>query len=182
MQKEYDLSLPWEDSKNHEVFNNIKEEFLFRLNPHWIIKTIVCAEGVFSLEINDHETEQPMELRGNYTIGLDGLPLITTASDTWHSIQFFEKNGSLHVAVIYEEDLTEENEKKVVLWLRSIKEYLRLYTKKNINTLFFRIIMNKIILTMTPSQRKISLMLIRITILELLVILIILVGWFFFLR
>ncbi len=40
--------------------------------------------------------------------------------------------------------------------------------------------MNRIILKMTPSQRKISLMLIRLTVVEIFVILLIVVGYVIF--
>ena len=55
-----------------------------------------------------------------------------------------------------------------------------MYLKNTLNTVFFRYIMNKIILKMTPSQRKISLMLIRLTVVEIFVILLILVGYVIF--
>lgn len=182
MRKEYDIYLPWDTKKHHDVFVRVREEFLFRLNPHWVINSFSCAEESYVAEITDHETDQSSVLKGGYTIGPDGFPRISAENGDWHSVNFFEKNGSLHAEVNYIEDPPEEVERQVVLWLRSVKEYLRLYTANSINARFFRLIMNRIILQMTPSQRKISLMLIRITILELLVIVLILVGWFFFIR
>jgi len=79
-----------------------------------------------------------------------------------------------------EEEPDEAVERLVVLWIRSIKEYLRMYLKNTLNTIFFRYIMNKIILKMTPSQRKISLMLIRLTVVEIFVILLIVIGYVIF--
>jgi len=182
MRKEYDIYLVWGRTKDRDVFARVKEEFLFRLNPHWIINSFSYSEESYLAEIKDHETDQASVLKGNYTLDPDGFPRITAQHSDWDSIRFFEKNGNLHAEVSYVEDPPEEVERQVVLWLRSVKEYLRLYTSNSINARFFRIIMNRIILQMTPSQRKISLMLIRITILELLVIVLILVGWFFFIR
>ena len=74
--------------------------------------------------------------------------------------------------------LSSEEEQDLTLWLQSIRQYLRLYLKTTPNTLFFRFLMNKALLKMNPSQRKISLMIYRFTLLEIVVILIILVGYF----
>lgn len=182
MHKDYDLFLQWETTGKRDVFGLIKAEFLFRLNPHWVITTFSLKEDSFSVEIADHETNRSTLLEGSYTRDKNGYPHITVENYDWRAIRFFERNGSLHVNVTYAEPPSEEIEKNVVLWMRSIKEYLRLYLKNTINTYFFRYIMNKVILQMTPSQRKISLMLIRVSILEILLIVSILIGWFFFFR
>ena len=182
MRKEYDIYLPWVRAKDHDVFARVREEFIFRLNPHWIINSFSYSKESYVAEITDHETEQPNVLKGDYSIDPDGFPRISAEQNDWDSLKFFEKNGSLHAEVNFTEDPSEEVERQVVLWLRSVKEYLRLYTTNSINARFFRLVMNRVILQMTPSQRKISLMLIRITILELLAIVLILVGWFFFIR
>lgn len=180
MEREYDLFLPWKGHKTKEIFDVIDDELFFRLNPHWIIESFVTSEGVFTVEITDHATDQSAVLKGTIVKDSMGFPSISGDSHEWSTLIFFEKNGSLHVRVIYADEPEEEVERTLVLWLRSIKEYLRLYATSTINTRLFRLLMNRIILKMTPSQRKISLMLIRITILELLVILLILVGWIFF--
>jgi hypothetical protein len=79
-----------------------------------------------------------------------------------------------------EDELAEDVERHVVLWLRSVKEYLRMYLTNSLNARVFRYIMNRVILKMTPSQRKISLMLIRLTVVEIFIILLIVVGYVVF--
>ena len=180
MKKEYDLFLPWDNDKNTKIFSFITDELYFRLNPHWIINSFSSSTGNYSVEITDHATDLSFALKGTLTKKTSGFHEISSDSEEWNLISFYEKNGSLHAEVTYPNTPSEEVERQLVFWLRSIKEYLRLYTTKTINTLIFRYVMNRIILKMTPSQRKISLMLIRITMLEILVILIILVGWFVF--
>jgi len=180
MKKEYDLFLPWNSEKHAEIFSNLDEEMYFRLNPHWIIDSFASSKKAYTAEITDHASGQSIKLQGNVTLDSAGLPIITADSDNWKSITFSEKKGNLHAEVIFEDDPSEEVERQLVFWLRSIKQYLRLYATNTINTRFFRMLMNRVILQMTPSQRKISLMLIRITALELLVILLILVGWVVF--
>lgn len=185
MNKEYDLHLPLKTELrdgNNPVFPRIKEEHLFRLNPHWIVKTFSCSDSSYSIEIVDHETEVSKTLAGRYIINAEGFPELSADGNEWLSIRFFLKEGSLHADVTYREEPEEDVERKMVLWLRAVKEYLRLYSENTLNTRFFKMLMNRVILPMTPSQRKISLMLIRITILELLIIVVILVGWFFFFR
>jgi hypothetical protein len=180
MNREYDLFLSWDASKGTKIFAVIDDELYFRLNPHWIIDSFSSSSGGYSVQITDHATDQSISLEGTISCNSDGFPRITSDGDEWQAISFCEKNGNLHAEVSYTDAPSEEVEKQLVFWLRSIKEYLRLYATNTINTRFFRMLMNRVILKMTPSQRKISLMLIRITMLEILVILIILVGWFVF--
>ena len=182
MNREYDLFLPWKTADSITVFDQIKPESLFRLNPHWVINEFACTENVFTADMADHETGSPVNLSGEYNRDRSGFPIISADNSEWGVIRFLEKDGSLHADVSYVTEPPEEIEQKIVLWLRAIKEYLRLYLTKSLNTRFFKLVMNRVILPMTPSQRKISLMLMRITVLEILVIFIILFGWFFFLR
>ena len=185
MNREYDLHLPLKSKskgRGDSFFPRIKEEYLFRLNPHWIVNDFSCSDSSYSVEIVDHETEVSRILTGLYSANAEGFPTISADGCEWQSIRFFLKNGSLHAEIIYQEEPEEEVERKMVLWLRAVKEYLRLYSEDTLYTRFFRMLMNRVILPMTPSQRKISLMLIRITILELLIIVVIIVGWFFFFR
>ena len=68
----------------------------------------------------------------------------------------------------------------MLLWIRAIQEYLRLYATTTPQTLVFRGIMNSMMLKMNPSQRKITIMLTKITVIELLVTVIIVVGYVYF--
>lgn len=182
MNKEYDLFLPWQKLSPGNLFPKFSDEYFFRLNPHWIITSFTLEDSSYTAKINDHETEEEFIIKGNITKDPAGFLTLTGDASIWRQITFFDKDGSLHAAVIYNDQPTEEEEKRIVLWLRSIKEYLRLYLKNSINSRFFRLLMHRVILQMTPSQRKISLMLIRITALELIAIIAILVGWFFIFR
>ena len=180
--KTYDLFLPLEDEQENSLFSQLSLEKFMRLNPHWIISNIKADEIEYQAEIKDHETETQLNLAGTYELLSDGFPCLKSGSEVWKSIRFFKDNNSLFARVEFSEEPEENVERQVVLWLRSVKEYLRMYAKTNVSTLFFRFLMNRVILTMTPSQRKISLMLIRITVLEIIAILAILVGWFFLFR
>lgn len=182
MQKEYDLFLPWKSQENTPLFTRIKPENFFRLNPHWVINSFVQTNDTYSAEITDHESEQTMVLQGSFRVDTDGFPVLSADKNDWIIVGFFLKDNSLHAKVIFREEPLEDIERHVVLWLRSIREYLRLFTTNSINARFFRFIMNRVILQMNPSQRKISLMLIRLTMLEILLIVALVVGWYFFFR
>jgi len=182
MKKEYDLYLDWDSGTSAKAFTKIDKESLFRLNPHWIINSFESSEDSYIARITDHETERDSVLQGNITFNHTGLPCLAAQDTIWERITFGAKGGHLHAYVDYTEEPSAEEERRIVLWLRSIKEYVRLYTKTTLNTWVFRYIMNRIVLKMTPSQRKISLMLIRVTVLEMVAILLILVGWFFLFR
>ncbi len=75
-----------------------------------------------------------------------------------------------------------EGEDDILRWLTGIREYARLYMGSTLNTLLFRFLMNKMMLRMNPSQRKISMMLIKITLVEILVFIVIVAGYLMFMK
>ena len=184
MQKEYDLSLPIQGKKLPLCLTDLLSvETFFRLNPHWIIENLVAENGAFTAALKDHESEKSFQLTGILS-SLDTRTLeVAFDQGDYRKIRLFAKDGGFWATVIYSSDDKEPDEaveRHIVLWIRSIKEYLRMYLKNTPNTIFFRYIMNRIILKMTPSQRKISLMLIRLTVVEIFVILLIVVGYVIF--
>ncbi len=180
--KEYNLFLPWKSEENDSIFREIANENLFHLNPHWIISHLSFEEDSYRIEVRNHATDKESSFRGKVITSTDDALTITAEEKIWGKIRFFEKESSLFAEITYTQEIEEENERFLVLWLQSIKQYLRLYLTTSLNTRFFRFLMNKIILKMNPSQRKISLMLIRLTIVEIIVILIILIGWLLLFR
>lgn len=75
-----------------------------------------------------------------------------------------------------------ESDYQLGLWLNGIFHYLRLYSTKNPVAMITRFVMDRAILQMNPSQRKICLMLMRFTILEVIIIITIGIGAYFFMR
>lgn len=183
MKKEYDLSLPVQGKKKPLSLTDLLSiETLLRLNPHWIVEDLTEDNGTFTVDLKDHETERTFQLSGS--LAFTDAQTLELAFEQGHysKIRLFPKDSGFWAEVTYnlEEEPDEALERLVVLWVRSIKEYLRMYLKNTLNTIFFRYIMNKIILKMTPSQRKISLMLIRLTVVEIFVILLIVIGYVIF--
>jgi len=184
MQKEYDLSLPMTEAKvplNLGVILSI--DTFFRLNPHWIVEEIEENGDGFVASLKDHVSGSDFTVKGELATSKGNRFEITMEHEAYRSIEVFISSDKLMGAVEYgvaDDELTEEVERHVVLWLRSVKEYLRMYLTNGLNARVFRYMMNRVILKMTPSQRKISLMLIRITVVEILVILLIVVGYVIF--
>ncbi len=187
MEKDYALALEASEKRNPIDFNRfLDEEKLLRLHPHWVITQIKKENHRIAARIRDHATDDRFGLSFELVFyGANRMRLVF-ATDDLKEIDFFLKNKELHARVIYPdtEGALEAVEEKynISLWLRGIREYIRLYLTTSINTLFFRLLMNRVILTMTPSQRKISMMLFRFTLLEILVILLIVIGYVIFVQ
>ena len=184
MQKEYDLSLSVGSAKKPIVLGELLPvETLLRLNPHWIIESVDEEDGHFTARLKDYVSGVEFPLTGTLVISEVGEIVLTMDHEKFQGVEIFTTDGNLFATVTYpydEDELAEEDERYVVLWLRSVKEYLRLYLKESLYARFFRYVMNKVSLQMTPSQRKISLMLIRFTVVEIFVIFLIVVGYVLF--
>ncbi|MFW2368773.1 MAG: hypothetical protein ACN4GW_20335 [Desulforhopalus sp.] len=184
MIKEYDLSLSARGRKQPlSPGKLLSTETFLRLNPHWIVEELTEGTPSFSAQLKDHESGKLFSLSGTLVNRGGQIFEVDFESGDYRRITLFPQQDNLWARVEYsnpEAETPEDVERHVVLWLRSIKEYLRMYLTNSWNAIFFRYIMNKIILKMSPSQRKISLMLIRITIVEIFVILLIVVGYVIF--
>jgi hypothetical protein len=158
-------------------------ETFVRLNPLWIVKAFKQEGDTFQAELKDYSTDKEFTLSGSIDNEMTSSFQATLSGGDYELVSIEQSNNNFQATVIYgdpEFEEESEQERHTVMWLRGIQEYLRLYQKKTINTVIFRYIMNRIVLTMSPSQRKICLMLLRITAVELLVILIIVIGYVFF--
>lgn len=187
MEKEYDLALDISRKKGMLDFSSIlDEEKLLRLHPHWFVNDLTTENHYATAQLKDHATDEIFFLSFSLVFDGDATMTLVFEGNALQKIAFFKQNGHLHARVISED--SEEKAHQAVakyqidLWLRGIREYVRLYMTTTINTLFFRFIMNRVILTMNPSQRKICLMIFRFTLLEVFVILLIVIGYFVFIQ
>jgi len=182
MLKEYDLAL---DLKGREISRLFKRLFdaekLLRLHPHWFIEEVIEDQEGVKARLKDHATETYLDICFALAISeLSGMSL-DFKRESLHNITLFDKNGCLYASVsgnTSEQELDQHY--SLSLWLRSIREYIRLFIKTTPNTLFFRFIMDHAVLKMNPSQRKVSLMILRFTALEILVIVLIVIGYVIF--
>ena len=156
-------------------------ERLIRLHPHWYVKNLTRQGDWFQAVLQHHATENALDL--TFTLlfpGRSELMVVLESGPVTH-IHFFPQNRRLHVSFKERKPpLQPDQEQDLTLWLQSIRQYLRLYLKATPVTLFFRFLMNQALLKMNPSQRKISLMLYRVTVLEIAVTLIIVIGYLYF--
>lgn len=181
MEKEYELHLQLaQGQQNKFLGDHLLLEQIIRLNPYWKITEITGSTGEYEINGEDHETAVPFAVKGEFETSEANGVTITAKEESWSSITFFERDGAAWATVNYHEEPDEAEEQKIVYWLRSIREYLRLYVTSNLWTKAHRYMMNKILLPMSPSQRKISLMMIRVTIVEIVVIIAIVAGYFCF--
>lgn len=159
----------------------VPDDRLLRLHPNWFISDFQEDGVFFTATIKDYATEEEFPLTGSFVFNEkeDELLCITLTDSIAVSISFLNRSNKLYVQVCTiggELNTTDP----LLLWIRAIREYIRIYTKQTPITLFFRLVMNRMVLQMNPSQRKICLMLVKITFVEILVIIFIVVGYVIF--
>jgi len=189
MDRLFDLNLPPAAAMTLNIKNILDENKLIRLHPHWFIDKATQRDSGLFAELHDYATEQVFSLGVHLdTSSAEDDPKnaeiimrITLFDYLATELLFFVDQEKTRVRIRYIEDYPEEElEADVLLWICSIHEYLRMYATTTPRTLFFRVLMNKMILKMNPSQRKICIMITKITIIELIVILILVVGYVYF--
>jgi hypothetical protein len=150
---------------------------LFRLHPNWFINEIRYENDRFAASVKDYVTDESLLIEGqaSFQAREKEILTITIEKPLQIIIRFFSKNDSLHVQTFTIGGI--EGSDPIILWIRAIREYIRLYTRKTPVTLAFRLLMNKMVLQMSPSQRKICMMLTKITLVEILVIILIVLGY-----
>ena len=189
MKKQYDLALK-ASAAELDVYRILNETKLLHLHPHWFVEQAEERNQYLHAELRDYEDEQEftLDLRievtdKDCTTGngehVRSILKISILNYYVKELCFFADQHKTGILVIYENDPLPEQEENILLWIRAIQEYLRMYTTTNLRTLFFRGIMNKMILRMNPSQRKICIMIAKITVIEILVILILVFGYVF---
>lgn len=171
------LQLP-ADFDLHSLFVHDR---LLRLHPNWFISNFQQDGVSFTTAIKDYATEEEFPLSGSLVYNdKEGELLCIKLTETIEvTILFLNRNSNLAVQIIHPQGELDASD-PLLLWIRAIREYIRIYTKKNPVTLLFRLLMNRMVLQMNPSQRKICLMLARITFVEILVILFIVIGYVIF--
>jgi len=170
------------------IDNLFDEEKLIRLHPHWFVESRQETNGWCLFRLRDYATEREFELGLGMSVdpaeddppGSAPVLRMTLHKIPVKEILFHVRDNKVRVRLRSEEALSPEQEQDMLLWIRAIQEYLRLYASTTPKTLLFRGIMNHMMLKMNPSQRKITLMLTRVTILELLVTILIVAGYVYF--
>ncbi len=154
------------------------DDKLLHFHPNWFISDFQQNGTSFTASIKDYVSNEEFPLAGSFLFNkTDGeLLQIQLTSPTEIGISFLTREKKLKVQFASEGGRIDPDD-PILLWVRAIKEYIRLYLKRTPVTLFFRLLMNKMFLKMDPSQRKICLMMAKITAVELLVILLIVIAY-----
>lgn len=191
MEKIYDLKIPADKTRELDLRRILNEKKLLHLHPHWFVGECQEQDNGLVASLKDYETENEFQLglRIEFTPSHLNEPdsqvvmRIVLSEFAVSELLFFSKLGRMQVKIIGCSDTIDgEVEKSMLLWIRAMQEYIRLYTSNKPTALLFRLIMNKMMLTMNPSQRKICIMLTKITVVELVVIFVIVVGYVFFVQ
>ena len=159
----------------------VPHDSLLRLHPNWFVSGFQEQDGAFTVTLKDYVTEDEFPLSGSFVFNgrKDELLCITLTGSIEVEIRFLRRDNRLHVE-IHSASGELDADDPLLLWIRAIREYMRLYLKQTPATLFFRLVMNRMVLQMNPSQRKICLMLARFTFVEILLILFIVIGYVIF--
>jgi len=184
MEKNYSLALSLESGpKDFRVAALLAGETLLRLHPHWFVEGFSQKGGKVQVDIRDYASEATFRLLYRIETDLAGLPRVVFDQGPLSEMSFNLQDGILHVRVVSDQNIAALEETfGLGLWLRGIREYLRLYLSRSLNTLFFRFLMNRVMLRMNPSQRKICIMIYKITVVEIILILVIIIGFVYFNR
>ncbi len=186
-----DLKLAPAAAARLEIATIITEHKLVHLHPHWFIDEEEWRDNILFVQLRDYETDRKFSLGlrlyifpdqgdkgGENTKNIMQIQLVDYGAT---ELLFFIDQDKTRVRIRYSSQQARQDvEQEVLLWIRALQEYLRLYTTTTPHTFFFRILMNKMMLQMNPSQRNICIMITKITIIELLVILILVVGYVYF--
>jgi hypothetical protein len=172
-----ETSLPW----NQSFWDKLSGMRLMRLNPHWHIQKF--KDGTYPVEDvlveSEFNTDPELLSDGNtFTATFPEIGLTLSARSTENgantslSFDIDSKKGAAFTA--------EDAQRTMQYWLPSIREYYRLHESNSIKHRAWRFFMNKVMLTMNPTQRRICGFMFKLTILECLLIVILGVGWFYY--
>ncbi|MBI5025931.1 MAG: SRPBCC family protein [Nitrospirae bacterium] len=180
---EASIEVSLDKSKVFAILSDIEK--IYRLSPYREVKSIeppvsypLQINSQYSIKLVRYEDESELncimkvnELRENEFLALN-ISGDKTVERTYHLEDVSGKvritqRESFMCSEEESEALSRKNLREIQFWLRSIGEYLRLYEKPTLWRKGFLCFMDRFWIPMSPSQRKISILVIKITILEL---------------
>ena len=177
------LALDWRvtDFKAH-----FTPEKLLHLHPHWHVGTLSDEGSAWRAGLKNHETDRDFELvfrlQFPESVDDDAGMRIEFEDAPLEALVFERTRGRIVVRLEGQRPTADPDNFQFELWLRGILGYLGMYTRNTPGRLINRVVMNRFLIPMNPSQRKICIMIYRFTVLEVVVILLIVMGYFFFMR
>lgn len=171
-------------------------EKVFRLNPHWIIRRFEVSSGgelrldsTIDAEFEDYSTGDVYRLEGRCTLfeqarmfvlEYAGSPKIRTKvfvaeADAGSRITIEETYGDEE-----DDDRLQWHRRQLEFWVRSVIAYLRLLATPGLRAGVTRWFMNRFWIPATPSGRWISIIIFKLSVVELVIIVAIIVAWALF--
>jgi len=190
MEHFFDLFLP-AGAARLDIPKILDEKKLVHLHPHWFVEDVIQKDTDFLVNLRDYATDKVFPLGLSLTkspqeddpVGSDIIMRVSFNQFAVRELLFFvdPETAKTRMRICFVGEQFEKSiEEEMLLWVRAIQEYLRLYLATTPRTLFFRAMMNRMILRMNPSQRRICLMIAKITVIEIVVIIILVVGYVYF--
>jgi hypothetical protein len=184
------INLPVSEVTAFKVLSDLN--VILRLSPYWSLKELKpLTEGPVE---EGSRYEATIEYYGKEVTETHGLEVIELLSDK--KISFKVEEGVLkeisfniekdsdgirlaHQFLIDSDDeaILKGTRSELVFWLRSVGEYLKLAEGKTLWKRFFKWFMDRAWLRLTLSERKIAIIVTKISILELVLLLILVLAW-----
>lgn len=189
------INLPVSEVTAFKVLSDLN--VILRLSPYWSLKELKpLTEGPVK---EGSKYEATIEYYGKDITETHGLEVIELLSNK--KISFKVEEGILkeisfniekdsdgirlaHRFLIDSDDeaILKGTRSELVFWLRSVGEYLKLAEGKTLWKRFFKWFMDRVWLRLTLSERKIAIIVTKISILELVLLLILVLAWNLFKR
>lgn len=174
-----EVNLPWAP----EFWTALTPETLARLNPHW---EIARCDGE-TLDVHDHLLDEPLTVRirmhanhVSWVAEIEPLGVALMArSHADGANTLFTSSGEPPMQANVP---AEFRGKWAFFWLRSLREYLRVCGACGLSGAFWRLFMRRCWLTMTPQQRRVSLFLVKFTVIEMILIVALGLGYWLYLK
>lgn len=175
------------DRKSIEDFFREPETW-FRLNPEWEVrsfkKTSDSALVAFTLEVTYDRSEQRIFYNGSVEMLDDGIAL-TLDGENARRIHVMFAGGAPRVHTIRLEEISPHeleprNQTELVFWLKSTCDYLSISTRTGVLWRVLRFLLDKIWLRLSPTGRRVVLLVIAFEVLGLVLLIgfLIINRWF----
>ena len=168
-------NLPWRE----RFWQDMDAMSFMRLNPHWHIHE---KNGAYAIDdiLTDFQfcTDAVLErATGLWSARFPTIGLTLMARRG--------ADGNAELAYTFRREagcrLNADRAKSLAsYWLPSVREYFRLFANDSFKNRFWRFVMNRITLKMTPPQRRICSFIFRLTLLEMVLMVILGIGFRFY--
>lgn len=172
-------------------------ETVFRLNPHWTIKSFSLSSGSrlelgsrLAVELEDYAKNTKYSLKATCTEFDQNSGWVLEYSDGKKlstSLFIGDSNESSRITLeeIYVDEESENilwHQQQLEFWLRSIAAYLVLLSRKGPRASLTRWFMRKFWIPASPSGRSVSILILKLSLVEFALIVAIIVMWALFMQ